>query len=328
MRCVRTLVLLSMMSIVPAASGGVDLGGFTEREPNNDSSTAQAVFQSVDRGCTVSQNGVFLLGPGDQDWFVVQLAAGERLQVVTTPLTTIPSVLDTQVTILDSSFDTLAFNDDAGSTPSGLNSGSVVRFAAPLAGTYYVRVERVMNSTGRYLLLMTLDVPSCADGIESVNPNSNNTPAEADVLVLGRGSPLTVRGTASIMNPDYFAVDLLPGDSLTATTIPGNADFSVADTVMELLAPDGISQLAESDDDLGGQFPQTQPVGSTIIFRPTTAGRYFLLVQPFSGTTAGMFKLVATVGQRQFCDGDANGDGAVSFDDITRVLLNFNRFCN
>lgn len=311
--CFTALVL----ALAAPAFGGNVLSPLADVEPMNNDGWPLGV----------SENGVAsaigALTAGDIDNYDIFLNAGERIAIITTPLSTLPfsfDEADTIVEILDG-LDILATNDDAGAAfPDFTSLGSVVRFSAPNADEYTIRVRGFNAATvGRYGIMV---VRETTGGNGPIAEGDNDSAGTADTLLFNAG-PLLINATGDAGKGDFFAANMGVGDVLTVMTIPANSDFTLADTVLDLLGTDGVTLLASNDDapEIGGQR------GSAIVFRAPAAGRYYIRQTLFSSTTGGAYNLAASLISGSRCDGDADGNGVVNFLDVIRVLATFNTVC-
>lgn len=337
----RTCSSVALSAIASASAlAGIPIGFLADIEPtNNTAADATPVpFPNIGgANCTVSVSGILNLSSGaDVDYFDLSLAANDRLVVVTTPISGLPQDFsrgDTVVRIENAAGMTQVSDDDAGScyAPGLTNScyGSVVRFVAPAAGLYRIRVVPFNNlsaSTGTYHMMICKHVPGCVTWTGS----SNNTPANAEILGLRQLSPIAAFCLSSQNDDDYFAVDMAVGDVLVASTIPSPdpaTGWNTPDTTITLLEGNGVTVIGTSGNDGAGQLPASGNVGSTIRFRAPASGRYFLNVTS-SQATVEDYTLFAAVIPAEECQGDSNGDGFVNFADITNVLNNWNAMCN
>lgn len=106
----------------------------------------------------------------------------------------------------------------------------------------------------------------------------------------------TAHGSIGVAgDADYIAVDLIAGRSYSFA-MTGLGAANLTDAVLRLFAPDGTTQIAQNDNDLGG--------GNALI-RHTAAvsGRYFLQASGAAGLT-GDYAVAASPGPRAGLDGE------------------------
>jgi hypothetical protein len=332
------------LAVAPALSGGgpgetseavrgtnEPLRGYaTDFDPFNDN-TSGASFLNFARENIIIGRGE--LSPGDLDYWGVNLSAGQSLLIVTTPLGNVPfsfNTPDTIVSVRNVGDAALAANDDAGND-SGFAAirGSVLRFRAPAAGTYYIRVEGFNgNQTGPYAIAFADVTSSVADWSETFNDDL----AFADVIPIAELGPSV--GQAGTENPavDFYSIDLNAGDIIIASGVPlANlpTDWSIPNLNLIVYATDGATILLQSVNDLGDNFPFTSFLnngGATVRFRAPGAGRYHFLITEDVPSSSFYSLFLARV-PSSFCPGDADGSGIVNFTDITTVLANFGNAC-
>ncbi|HRI99418.1 MAG TPA: M10 family metallopeptidase C-terminal domain-containing protein [Hyphomonas sp.] len=95
---------------------------------------------------------------GDQDWFRIELQAGQTYQFTLTA-TGSPALGDPYLELMDASGNQVAFNDDGGGSLD-----SLLRFTATATGTYYLNAHGWINgsgqtSTGGYTLSTSVAPP-------------------------------------------------------------------------------------------------------------------------------------------------------------------------
>jgi hypothetical protein len=133
-----------------------------EREPNNRQAEATLINWSV------TMNGR-LAEPGDEDWFRVDLPMGKPVWFETMAHRFLRSPIDTRIELYDSAGKLVGENDDDAVVEPGYESihdyrttDSRLRFQAPLAGTYWVRVRDAAasgNARGVYRLIVRAAEP-------------------------------------------------------------------------------------------------------------------------------------------------------------------------
>lgn len=326
------LTALCIAAATQAASAGETRGRFRDSEPSNNSINTAPTINLSQVGRCFSFRAT--LTASDVDFYRFDAGPESQVIFITTPVN--PSNAahplaspDTVVSLVSSGGITMASNDDAGTTFPGASRGSVVRYDIQTAGTYYFRVAGLAAGTaGEYIVTVAGTFGLNADFSESF-PDNNDTPATADLLDLHVGG--TMSGTCELnsnSDSDYYAVDMARGDILIATTTPQIAPFSNPDTIIHVIDTNGSTVLFTDDDDTAGNFPAGTSRASTIRFRAPAAGRYYIRVLGFQGAT-GPYRPVFALftGTTPFCSGDADGNGAVNFTDITNVLANFGNVC-
>lgn len=311
--------------------GGPVRGLIPDHDPGNDT---QATADSFDLNM---RNVMLCLGElvsnSDVDHFTFPLAANDAITVVTTPLRFLPSSFstpDTIVQILNSGGASLVQNDDAGSDNTGFTPrGSVLRFVAPVAGNYTIRVRSFANASSGPYLMTVARATGASDWIESFN----DTPAFANPFRLDLTGPLSATMYTANLDPDFMSVPMRTGDVLTATTVPIYllpASFGAPDMQVAVLDTDGTTILVQSLDDGAGQSPNPAGtnLGATVRFRAPTNGVYY--VRAFSNAPDAIvreFRMVMSLLPGEFCAGDADGSGQVNFADVTTVLQNWLTNC-
>jgi hypothetical protein len=273
---------------------------------------------------------------GDLDYSEINLNAGDRLLVLTIPLRALPdnfSTPDTIVDILDSAGVGLATSDDGGTDFPGLGAvrGSTARLFAPATAIYNIRVRLFSGSgLGRYgIVVARTTEQQTGDWAEC----GNDIPATADFLhPLLSGPSAGLCDFFDVFDNDFRTMPLSRGDVFYASTIPSTDNFEFADTIIDLLAPDGVTVLAsDDDDDTGGDNTPDVNRGSTVRFRVPASGTYFTNTSPFDESSTGTeyfyISGVFPAALIDACEGDANNDGVVNFADITNVLENWLRIC-
>lgn len=319
---------------VCASEAGAQMTGFLrDTEPDNNSTETAPVLRRRD---SAALTGVFGMTPGDTDYTTIGLDAGAMLTLVTMPLNATMMSPDTVLTVLDENGVPLVSDDDGGSNSTGTDArGSVVRFQAPAAGAYRVRVQGFNGATsGEYAALYVVTPLDFSSQVGSANLieqlAANDTPETAQALPTPWCGPVA---GFFILTPagdwDYFSVELRAGDLLTAVTTPisgigspGNL-FTRPDTVLTVFGVDGVTPLVESDDDNATEFPYPGETarGSTVRFRATANGRYFIRVRGYSGATGyGSLALCVIPRSVELCASDVNGDGLVNSVDLALML--------
>ncbi len=332
---IGTCVVAGCLSGGGGAFGQV-LGTVGESDPANDAIGGANPIPLSSNGVAVIRGD--LVGAGsDVDHFSISLLEGDVLTIITAPTNNLPIdffIPDTSVSVLDSGGVQQVVNADAGSDygRTGVQPqvhGAVVRFRAPSAQTYYVRVfGGGLNESGTYFVAVSL-YRGGATRFAEVEPNG--TIAAARFIDLTTGGPMLGSGAISPANDlDVYGVELRGGDSVLAVITPTQnlpANFGSPDTVLEVLDSSGAVLLM--DDDAGDEFPSAggAGVGSAVRFRAPRDGNYYLRIRGFSGAETGSYVLtLATIPGRP-CIGDADRNGFVDFSDVLNVLSGFATVC-
>jgi serralysin len=138
-------------------SSGNDGGNPNAAQPGSDSSTASetsgpdAIAGSTSTSATLSVDSStrgFVNTSGDQDWYRVNLVAGQQYTFAANGFGK-GAIQDPMLRVLDASGNVLASDDD-----SGPLAGALVTFTASTTGTYYVSAQGYSTGTGQYLLTM------------------------------------------------------------------------------------------------------------------------------------------------------------------------------
>ncbi|NOS69050.1 MAG: peptidase [Verrucomicrobia bacterium] len=114
-----------------------------EREPNNDSATAQQITAPIVVNGRIDE-------PGDADVFQITGATGDEI-VAEVTARRLNSPLDSILKVLDASGQQLAINDDLEDKASGLNThhaDSYLRVKLPAAGKYFIHLGDTQRQGG------------------------------------------------------------------------------------------------------------------------------------------------------------------------------------
>lgn len=243
-------------------TGGAPSDRFTESEPNNTLTQANAITPNVTiRGA---------LNPtGDVDFFSFQATAGQRVRIdIAAKTLTPPSAADTVVALFDSGGRKLAENDDRAAG----QLDSLLEFTIPAAGRYAFSIRDFGNKGGpnfTYEATVSLTGGAPARVTES-EPNNTLSQAQTvtpDVIIVGRLDPAG--------DVDIFAFTASAGQRVTVDiTARALTPPSEADTVVTLLDSTG-TQLAENDDADGS-------LDSFLATEIPRSGRYFVRIRNFS----------------------------------------------
>lgn len=316
-----------LLFVCAACRGGgatLPFGGILlDQEPANN---MQAGSPVIPLDANEAKMGVLVFFPGDVDHFRVLLLAGESLTVNVTPLggpvATPFTDPDVHVTIHDPGGTTLVDNENAGTDyPVAPVHGSVARLRAPAAGLYDVTVVGTTTRAPLYMVLVARS--GVSPGGDLIEAEPNNSASSALFLGIPYCGPLY--GVLSLQTPDdvdYFSIGLEAGQSFVMTTTPlqSSPTFTAPDTILTVFDRDGVTMLAESDDDSGND--NVGPTrGSTIRFRAPLTGNYYVRCKSFQSGTSGMYALMACVAPRlSYCPADVTKDGVVDAADLAQLL--------
>jgi serralysin len=126
---------------------------FANSSEGSDAAASTATTYSISVGDVFSGN---LSSAADEDWISAELVAGENYVIwVNGTGDSNNAVLDTTLTIRDSSGGFLQTNDDI---TSGQNRFSLIEFTATTTGTYYFDVDDWDGDAGNYDLRLSSDV--------------------------------------------------------------------------------------------------------------------------------------------------------------------------
>lgn len=332
----RFRISMASMALVALASQTAFAGGIFSKvrdvEPaNNVFSTAPVIALGELGRCTSFRAN---LASGDTDVYRVDLGSNGQVVFITTPLVnvgTLDTNPDTLVRILDvAGVQVGDADDDAGAgLPIGLALGSVARYQlnGPATAVYFEVSPLFADETGSYMVTIAETFGINFDASESA---SNGTALSADILDLGVAGPLTVRGTLdTAIDNDYFGVDMQVGDILIASTAPQTSTWDTPDTLLDVIDTDGVTTLLTNDDDgCDAIVPAVTSRGSTVRFKSARSARHYVRIRGFQGDVGEYRALFAVVPSASiFCPGDADGNGAVNFADVVRVLAVFNSIC-
>ncbi|HSA24141.1 MAG TPA: PPC domain-containing protein, partial [Myxococcota bacterium] len=235
-------------------------------EPNDSAATASALdgerWQPVLDQWVLDLSGLYACRAGaanPPDWYSFWLAAGTHLSVSVS----FPVARNADVYLYGPDGTTLLDSSAASANPEVVDFGA---FGAPADGVYYLKVlakDQVNNSFAYAMSLVSDRAFICrAEPFDPFEPNAS--PAEAVAgghLTAGAYPALNLCGAED----DYYAVDALAGQTLTAT-----ATFAPAtDIDLYLLDADGLTLLDASEGVTG-----TEQVTATL----TQDGPVFLLL--------------------------------------------------
>ncbi|MEB3360002.1 MAG: DVUA0089 family protein [Synechococcales bacterium] len=226
----------------------------------------------------------------DVDFYVVQLAAGDRL-TLDIDANESGSSLDSGLRLFDAMGNEIARSDDsAAPDDEALSLDSYLDFTATTAGNYYVAVSGFDNldynpfapgsgtpgSTGDYQLTLSL-FTRAAESNDSLTTATftgltNQTPGTANYMGAIGDNP----NTNPTFDTDFYAVQLGAGDTFTAD-LDVTPD-SYLDAVFRLFDAQGNEVTFSYDNTAPGEDPSYDPFLS---FTATEAGNYFLGISGF-----------------------------------------------
>lgn len=226
---------------VPIAPGAEDNGQLDE-----------ATDSTINGTGAVSTTGVIGDGPhgsegtmtGDFDFYRLQVSAG-----LTVTIDTAGSDVDTVVALYDATGKLLGVNDDLGGVPGPSHLVQPV----PGAGTYFAMVAG-FSTAG------TLP----RDPHDAGSGNGGGTEGAYNLTL-----------TASVVDADYYGVDLVKGDVLGATVVGAASTLTV-------FRPDGRQMVGASRLDTSALYPPQSPLpgggNTTLAYVAEGTGRYAVRV--------------------------------------------------
>ena len=235
-----------------AMTEGPQAGDNTQDDYGNDAWTATRLRPSEPRQGTIE-------AAHDIDAFGVELQEDTRYAFFT------ETTGDTWLTLMDTDGTTkLAENDDS----PGLGRASRVEHVAAHSGWHYLLVEGYGRETPSYTLHMEIlsQPPDPPVALDDHGDDANT----ATSLTLG--TPLAGEIGES-GDADWFIVDLVENSAYRFETT------TAGDTVLQLLASNGTSVLAENDD-----APETG-LHSKIEYTATATGRHLLVITGYQSQT-------------------------------------------
>lgn len=207
---------------------------------------------------------------GDEDWFAIELVAGNEYQfdLVTNTRAT-EQLRDTYLSLYGSGGDRIAYNDDT----NGLNSQ--ITFTPAVSGTYYLGASGFGTLQGEYTLSSQLVHESIPDPV-------NNS----DSLELGL---LTRAELSEVDEVDLYSIELQAGTMyrfhLDGTYGDDSGLNTLGDPLMQLFDAN-MERIAQDDD--GGTG-----LNSELSFTPTESGTYYVGAGSFAGYGTGIYSLYA-----------------------------------
>ena len=204
----------------------------------------------------------------DKDWFKVELEAGTRYQFdvegADTGRGTLP---DPAASLYATSL--ISGNDDA-----GVGKNARIINTPTATGTYYVVADSATSDTGTYTLSVIVLGANGASEADTDFPADNTTSGRVEVGASATGN------IASTSDKDWFRVDLEAGKTYQID-LEGSPTGrgSLGDPFLQIFDASGSNKLAEDDD------ISTANLNSQLVFTPTAAGAYYLVVETAAPTT-------------------------------------------
>ncbi len=310
------------MCACSGSSGGGDdatpLTVVAEAEPNNDAANAGAI--ALTRPVAGELSTV-----GDEDWWSVELAAGDIIQVECFAARLDHASWDAaanapQLKLFDTDGATeLLGHYPVGATPPlptegasslwswGVHDLDIAMFRAPASGTYYLRVNGAdpLAGGGEYALVVTRNnIPALQLEDESaVAPGSNDSFATAEALATG-----VLYGFHVDDESDYYSFTIAEPSFVNFELVAhrngiADADGEYYDSELELYDTDGTSVLHSNDD--------TYFYDSSIQYWIATPGTYYLNVTECCGEGDAPYFLRYTRSSRSSVTPEAEGNNAV-----------------
>ena len=225
-----------------------------EDAPGNTSSTDAVVFGGSVAGAIDSG--------GDQDWYRVNLTAGQTYTFWTNGA---QDPTDTLLRLRDASGGVIVTNDDGGQDVL-----SHITFTATSTGTYFVDVSGFSSAvTGSYSLFASNGLWNPADVVVD-NPTTTAT------IALGGSTTVNLNGLG---DHDWYAVTLTAGTRYVFET----SGAGTVDTLLMLRDANG-NAIGENDDGGAGVY-------SRLVFTPTTSGTYYIDAGTWREQDQGSFTL-------------------------------------
>ena len=204
----------------------------------------------------------------DKDWFKVELEAGTRYQFdvegADTGRGTLP---DPAASLYATSL--ISGNDDA-----GVGKNARIINTPTATGTYYVVADSATSDTGTYTVSVIVLGANGASEADTDFPADNTTSGRVEVGASATGN------IASTSDKDWFRVDLEAGKTYQID-LEGSPTGrgSLGDPFLQIFDASGSNKLAEDDD------ISTANLNSQLVFTPTAAGAYYLVVETAAPTT-------------------------------------------
>ncbi len=237
-----------------------------------------AVVSEAEPNDTVTQANLIAFGDAvtgvinpaqDVDYFAVDVSGNTTIDLDVDAAQT-GSALDPVIALFDVDGVTiLAVNDDA----DGLDSRII--YSIITTGRYFVGIADISSEVGSPQHTYTLMFGTFDFGVTEAEPN--NTPAEANLVALGDTAAGVISPEADV---DYFAVDI-PAGTFVDFDVDASTSGSPLDAFLTLFDVDGITALAQNDDEDG--------LDSRIRHVIETSGRYFVAIRDLGDRGGGSF---------------------------------------
>ena len=236
--------------------------------PNDNTTTGE-----VDVGGSVTGN---VDRDADVDWFRVELEADTRYQFDLEGADTNRGTLTDPLlnAMRDASSNSITGTANDG---SGIGNNARTIFTATASGSHYI-VAAGNGATGTYTLSVIVLGANGVSEADTDFPADNTTSGRVEVGASATGN------IASTSDKDWFRVDLEAG-KVYQIDLEGwpTGRGTLLDPYLTLL--DGSGNLIENNDDIS-----TANLNSQLVFTPTAAGTYYLVVET-SGPTTGTYTL-------------------------------------
>ncbi|MBI3891039.1 MAG: pre-peptidase C-terminal domain-containing protein, partial [Candidatus Wallbacteria bacterium] len=215
----------------------------------------------------------------DRDVFAFQAIPAHTY----TALTNLLSLSDTVLTVLAPDGSTVLAQQGALNASAGLFN-SRVSFTAAQSGTHYARVETAGTGSGNYGLSIS----------DPLSPDDHsNSAAQLNQLTDTLSDGVAALGSINYGGDvDYFAFTGTRGAIYDIETTLG----SISDTVLTLFDQDGVTRLAENDDNPDNL---TSRASKIIAFQPSASGTYYARVRHLTSDSDSFGTYTVKVTSRQ-----------------------------
>ena len=203
---------------------------------------------------------------GDQDWYRVDLTAGNTYQI--NLAASAGSPLDAYLRVLDSSGNEIGHNDDA------LGTNSRLSVQVLTSGTYFVSAQGYQSSAGAYSLSLSNGTPAPTDAIAGDVTTTESLAAGAT-----RASAVDFAG-----DQDWYRVDLTAGNTYQINLAASAG--STLDAYLRVLDAAG-NEIGHNDDAVG--------TNARLSVQVLTSGTYFVSAQGYQ-SSAGAYSLLLSNG--------------------------------